>query len=84
MKPSTVTGLHWIEYNPFGVRQSLALRDGATAVPSYNPWDWQAQIKVAKNGGTWVAIVCCGPAAPYPLPLKSAADRLMRSARWTG
>lgn len=75
MNASTVTGRHWTRLSFEGPLASIELRDGAVGLEVFHPWDHDAQIVIIKDGAPWFAVVCCGPAAPYPADLRAGRCR---------
>lgn len=60
-----------------GAAGLLILRDGATAVPTYERWTFEAQATYVRGDGrTMRTIVCCGPAAPAPYRYSESIERV--------
>ena len=82
MRASTVTGVHR-RYLLADAPAVLELHDGAQAVPVLDPSDPLAWAAVVRNGVKWVAVTCCGPAAPMPYRPGTGLDRLSRISSGT-
>lgn len=58
----------WISSGPFDVPQAIDLPAGFDPVATRSPYDVPAPLAaVMYESGPVLVLVCCGPAAPYPM-----------------